>query len=111
MQGVMTKLKLLKGALGDLIIVGTIALFIAVAVAPNWTAPVAGGSADGLAAIGAGLFLFGLPLLIYFLPTFVAGGRKHREVAPIFLVNLFLGWTLVGWVAALVWASTSNVRE
>jgi len=47
-------------------------------------------------------------LLVYFLPTMVAQGRGHRQATPIFLVNIFLGWTFLGWVAALVWASTAQ---
>lgn len=43
-------------------------------------------------------------LLIYFLPTIA--GRKHPHAAGIFVVNLFLGWTLIGWVVALAWAAT-----
>jgi hypothetical protein len=60
-------------------------------------------------------FLLGLPLLlliligaiafiIHFLPAFVAGTRRVQNFWWIFLVNLFLGWTLIGWVIALVWA-------
>ncbi|HXE31684.1 MAG TPA: superinfection immunity protein [Terriglobales bacterium] len=40
--------------------------------------------------------------LLYFLPSILA--RNKRSFVPIFLLNLFLGWTLVGWVIALVWA-------
>lgn len=40
----------------------------------------------------------------YMLPTIEAKLRDHTNVASIALVNLFLGWTLLGWVAALVWA-------
>lgn len=39
-------------------------------------------------------------LIIYFIPTFVADRKK----GAIFTLNLFLGWTLLGWVGALVWA-------
>ena len=60
-------------------------------------------------------FLLGLPLLvlillgvvaffIHFLPAFVAGSRHVQNVWWIFLINLFFGWTLIGWVIALVWA-------
>ena len=49
-----------------------------------------------------GLFLIALSLFIYFLPTYL--GRRKRNVGAIFALNLLLGWTLVGWVAALVWA-------
>jgi len=30
--------------------------------------------------------------------------RSKRNLGSIFLLNLFLGWTMVGWVVALVWA-------
>src|SRR5258708_4503297 len=38
------------------------------------------------------------------LPTLVAVRTRKRNVRAIFGVNLLLGWTLVGWVIALVWA-------
>jgi hypothetical protein len=49
-------------------------------------------------------------LYLYFLPTAIADQRHHREYAPIFVLNLLLGWTFVGWVAALVWSLTSDVE-
>jgi hypothetical protein len=45
-------------------------------------------------------------LALLFLPTLVATSRKHPNALPIFLVNLFFGWTFVGWVISLVWACT-----
>jgi len=54
----------------------------------------------------AGLAIIGVGLLIYFIPAFV--GRKKRNANAIFALNLFLGWTILGWVAALVWAMTSE---
>lgn len=41
---------------------------------------------------------------IYLVPAMVAGLRSHPKRWSVFLVNLFLGWTLVGWVVALSWA-------
>jgi hypothetical protein len=52
---------------------------------------------------------FGFGFLIYFLPTIVALVRHKRNTVSILLLNLFLGWTLVGWIIALVWASTVDV--
>lgn len=46
--------------------------------------------------------LFGIAL--YFLPTLIACGRGLYSRFGIFMVNLFLGWTFFGWVAALIWA-------
>ena len=52
---------------------------------------------------------FGFGFLIYFLPTIVALVRHKRNVVSILLLNLFLGWTLIGWIIALVWASMVDV--
>ena len=51
-----------------------------------------------------------LALAIYFAPTLVAARRKHLSVWAIFIFNLCLGWTFLGWVLGLVWALTSNPR-
>ena len=48
------------------------------------------------------LLLFAL----YFLPTIVASHRGHG-VFGIFLLNLFFGWTGIGWLAMLLWALLS----
>src|SRR5690606_1029176 len=49
--------------------------------------------------------------LLYFLPTIEAYLRQHRSLTSIGLVNLFLGWTLLGWVAAIAWACAGTSRE
>lgn len=59
----------------------------------------------------AGFVLLVAAFVIYFLPTFVASNRKHVNFTSIFLVNLILGWTFLGWVAALVWASSANTEK
>ena len=51
-----------------------------------------------------GIITFVLGLAVYFLPTIIALARKRRNTLAIFLLNFFLGWTLIGWVVALVWA-------
>ncbi len=47
---------------------------------------------------------------IHFLPAIIAALRHSRSVAGIFLVNLFLGWTVIGWIVALVWALRSEPK-
>ncbi|WP_108508374.1 superinfection immunity protein [Polynucleobacter acidiphobus] len=42
--------------------------------------------------------------LFYFLPVAIALYRKRANTGAIFALNLFLGWSLIGWVIALVWA-------
>lgn len=52
-----------------------------------------------------------LVLASYFLPAIVASIRRHRNQDAIFVVNLFFGWTLVGWVVALAWSATADIKE
>jgi ABC-type sugar transport system permease subunit len=42
--------------------------------------------------------------LLYSLPFAVAFNKKRANTGAIFALNLFLGWSLIGWVVALVWA-------
>jgi hypothetical protein len=54
----------------------------------------------------AGLFIGLLPILvvlIYFLPTAAAITVNNPYFQSVFLTNLFFGWTVVGWLAALAW--------
>ena len=41
-------------------------------------------------------------VLLYFLPAIIA--RNKPDAGAIFLVNLFFGWTIIGWFIALLWA-------
>jgi uncharacterized membrane protein YqaE (UPF0057 family) len=41
---------------------------------------------------------------VYIIPTVVALVKGHKNTAAIFIVNLFLGWTVLGWVVSLAWA-------
>jgi hypothetical protein len=45
-----------------------------------------------------------LLVALYFLPTIIANQRHLDSRAGIILLNLFLGWTFVGWIVALIWA-------
>lgn len=47
-------------------------------------------------------FILLIILFIYFLPIIV--GWKKRNAGTIFVINLFLGWTFIGWVVAFAWA-------
>ena len=46
---------------------------------------------------------------IYFAPTFVAFHPEHHNKVAIFAFNLLLGWTVLGWALAMVWALTATV--
>ena len=56
-----------------------------------------------------GLAVFSI-FAFYFLPSIIALIRKHRNESAIAILNLFLGWTFIGWVIALVWAFTADVK-
>jgi hypothetical protein len=53
------------------------------------------------------LFLLFLGLM-YFLPTII--GRDKSDAGLIFAVNLLLGWTVVGWIVAFIWACAADTR-
>lgn len=64
-----------------------------------------------MANIPASLFFpfFGFGFVMYFLPSIVALARSKRDLAGIIVLNFFLGWTMIGWVVALVWALKTDV--
>jgi len=39
-----------------------------------------------------------------FLPVLTAFQRKTNNIAQVAIINIFLGWTIIGWVIALVMA-------
>ena len=43
-------------------------------------------------------------IAVYFLPWIVCKMRGHPNLNAILLLNLLLGWTLIGWVGALIWS-------
>jgi 4-amino-4-deoxy-L-arabinose transferase-like glycosyltransferase len=50
--------------------------------------------------------LFVASVVPYLIPTVIAAWRDHPKKTGIFLINLLLGWTVVGWLVALIWALT-----
>jgi hypothetical protein len=72
------------------------------------TAPA--GNAAGTAVAGTAFLLFlAFAVGAYFLPTVIAGCRKKAEGhGGILIVNLLLGWTVIGWFVAFIWACTGR---
>lgn len=54
--------------------------------------------------------VLGTWLLPYPIPLVIAGFRKHHEFRRVLVMNLLLGWTVVGWFIALVW-SVSGMKK
>jgi hypothetical protein len=50
-------------------------------------------------------------VMIYFMPAIMAFNDTHPKRVAILLLNLFLGWTLVGWIAAMIWVATASRRN
>ena len=61
---------------------------------------------SGKTDFSKGLVFIVAGLLVYFLPSLMAAGAGHHNKGAIFALNLFLGWSFLGWVAAFVWACT-----
>ena len=61
---------------------------------------------DGAAAGIVIIFL--LIAGLYFVPTIVAMVRQVSNLGSVIVINLFLGWTLIGWVIALAMAARSK---
>jgi uncharacterized membrane protein YccC len=52
------------------------------------------------------LILTLIVLMLYLLPAIVGSNKKDFE--GILILNIFLGWTFIGWVIALIWAVSSE---
>lgn len=50
------------------------------------------------------VLLIAAGLVVYFIPTVIAYKKERDNKNSILALNIFLGWTLVGWVVSLVWA-------
>jgi hypothetical protein len=47
----------------------------------------------------------------YFLPSLIANSREHQSTNEILRLNLFAGWTGIGWLGALVWSLSAKRSE
>ncbi len=69
----------------------------------------AGAAAGTCAIVSFGLIAFGI-LFLSAIPIVIALYRGHPDTAGISLVSIFLGWTFIGWILALVWSVKSFAR-
>jgi cell division protein FtsX len=47
-------------------------------------------------------------LVAYFAPVIVSISRKHPQKIAISVLDVLAGWTVVGWIVAMVWACTNT---
>ena len=57
------------------------------------------------------LVLLTIVLALAFLPSIVAFVCRHHNRYAILVLNILLGWTVVGWALALVWSLTAVWRK
>lgn len=54
--------------------------------------------------------LFMLALAVYFFPALIANHRGRDSQFIFFLLNFFLGWTVIGWFVLLIMSMTGETR-
>lgn len=69
------------------------------------------GSGTNTNALIAAWVFFPAAICLYFAPALLALSRAHPKTSAISILNLLLGWTLLGWVGALVWAYTHKPED
>jgi T4 superinfection immunity protein len=52
-----------------------------------------------------------IAVVVYFAPSWISISRRALHPLPIFLLNLVLGWSVIGWVVALVWALLTSTAQ
>jgi hypothetical protein len=52
------------------------------------------------------LIILFVGVLLYLLPSMIASKRQHPSANSICIINIFFGWTLVGWVLCLAWSAS-----
>lgn len=67
------------------------------------------GNGEAFLGIGFGLFaLLAIAWLVFVMaPTWIAMLRGHPNWIPIAVVNFFLSWTGIAWIACLAWSLSS----
>ena len=62
---------------------------------------------DGICNLIGFYLVLGSMLGLYMAPLIIAMVRDHQRLPWIGLLNVAVGWTVVGWIAALVWSVTA----
>lgn len=73
----------------------------------NHTILASGSFSDG----GAAAVLVIVLIAFYFIPTIIATLRHVPNVGSVAIINIFLGWTFIGWVVAMAMAMRSGAQS
>jgi uncharacterized membrane protein YesL len=51
-----------------------------------------------------GVIGFFICVVIYLIPTIIAYKQNSRNAMKVAFMNVLLGWTMIGYIVALIWA-------
>jgi hypothetical protein len=57
------------------------------------------------------VFIAVISIFVYFLPAFIAHGSAKYTAKLISLINLLIGWTVIGWFIVLFWALSPDTER
>ena len=58
-----------------------------------------------------GILSFIILIVLYFIPFIIATVRGVNNSMSVFFLNLFLGWTVVGFFVLIFYASLTNIKS
>jgi hypothetical protein len=64
-----------------------------------------------MASVGGQWLHISIAVVAYPLPAAIAFNRGHHNTLAISVLNVWLGWAVIGWFVALVWACTQTRKR
>ena len=65
---------------------------------------------EGLGSFIQGAISLLMTLGFYVIPSIIANARSHNNFRSILILNIFLGWTGLGWILCLAWSFSNDIR-
>ncbi|MGE5404462.1 MAG: superinfection immunity protein [Candidatus Saccharibacteria bacterium] len=57
------------------------------------------------------LLILALSIVVYLTPSIIASRYEKQKRSLITTLNVALGWTGIGWIAALIWAIKDETED
>ena len=70
--------------------------------------PLLAASTNQAGGVAFGLVFIIIGIAAYFIPGIIGSIRRVPNTGSVWVVNIFLGWTIVGWIIALAMAVRSQ---
>ena len=100
----------LANGIGIFLMVGAFAVVLGVATHTGTSAAARAQGNRDVASLVMLLALLAIGVVFYFLPVVIARVRHASHTAVIFWLTLFLGWTVLGWLAMVIWAAVDEAN-